>query len=129
MKFYFNVLTVISFDVESLSLILLSTVTSSLQLFPRGAQFFSQMSQTVSHRGNPPGILPPTPSSLSLPTCPECCSVTAWPTPLIPVPSEHSGLVPLGPRMGHKRAAHKYHLQQLRRSPFLLSLNVQVQGQ
>lgn len=58
---------------------------------------------------------PHTPSSLSPPTCLKCCSVTAWPTPLIPM---HSGLVPLGTQMGHKRAAHKYCLQQLRHSPF-----------
>ena len=58
---------------------------------------------------------PHTPSSLSPPTCLKCCSITAWPTRLIPV---HSGLVPLGTQMGHKRAAHKYCLQQLRHSPF-----------
>ena len=55
---------------------------------------------------------------LTQPACLECYSVTAWPTPLIPTPSEHSGLVPLGTGVGHERASHKYQLQQLRHSPF-----------
>lgn len=64
--------------------------------------------QTVSRRRKPH-----TPSSLSPPTASERCPLAAWPTP-----QEHPGLAPPGPRMGRRRAAHKYQLRQLRCSPF-----------